>query len=120
MKLFKLRGGVHPETHKETSNKAIEALPLPEKLYIPLQQHIGAPAELVVKAGEYVLRGQLLARSNGTISAPVHAPSSGKVLCSGLLNLHRTHLVWPYLRSFLKRTVCNVQSIMPAFPILFL
>lgn len=80
MKLFKLRGGVHPETHKETSNKAIEALPLPEKLYIPLQQHIGVPAELVVKAGEYVLRGQLLARSNGTISAPVHAPSSGKVL----------------------------------------
>lgn len=80
MKLFKLRGGIHPEAHKETSANPIEALPLPERLYVPLQQHIGAPAELVVKAGDRVLRGQLLARSNGVISAPVHAPTSGTVV----------------------------------------
>jgi len=80
MKLFKLRGGIHPEAHKETSANVIEALPLPERLYVPLQQHIGAPAELVVKAGDHVLRGQLLARSNGVISAPVHAPTSGTVV----------------------------------------
>lgn len=80
MKLFKLRGGIHPEAHKETSTHTIEALPLPERLYVPLQQHIGAPAELIVKTGDKVLRGQLLARSNGLISAPVHAPTSGTVI----------------------------------------
>lgn len=80
MKLFKLRGGIHPEEKKHTSALPIEALPMPKRLYVPLQQHIGAAAELVVKAGDTVLRGQLLARSNGFISAPVHAPASGKIL----------------------------------------
>lgn len=80
-KLFRIRGGVHPEPRKEsTSGSAIRALPLPELLYIPLQQHIGAPAEPVVKRNEQVLKGQLLARSQGMISAPVHAPTSGTIL----------------------------------------
>ena len=44
MKLFPIRGGIHPEYHKElTGEHAIEALPLPSRLYIPLQQHIGVP-----------------------------------------------------------------------------
>ncbi|MGR9036803.1 MAG: RnfABCDGE type electron transport complex subunit C, partial [Gammaproteobacteria bacterium] len=78
----RLRGGIHAEEHKtETSGKPIAThLPLPKKLYIPVQQHVGKPAEPVVKVGDYVLKGQLLAHSQGTISAPVHAPSSGTVL----------------------------------------
>lgn len=80
MKLFKLRGGIHPEAKKHTSTLPIEALPMPKRLYVPLQQHIGAAAELVVKSGDTVLRGQLLASSNGFISAPVHAPASGKIV----------------------------------------
>lgn len=77
----RLRGGVHAEEHKsETSSQAIALnLPLPKKLYIPVQQHVGKPAEPLVKVGKKVLKGQLLAHSQGTISAPVHAPSSGTI-----------------------------------------
>ena len=58
MKLFPIRGGIHPEYRKElTSEKAIEALPLPAALYIPLQQHIGAPAEVLVAEGDLVKKG---------------------------------------------------------------
>ncbi|MGZ5051820.1 MAG: electron transport complex subunit RsxC [Methylobacter sp.] len=78
----RLRGGVHAEEHKdETSTKTIKTnMPLPKKLYIPVQQHVGKPAEPVVKVGDSVLKGQLLAHSQGAISAPVHAPSSGTIL----------------------------------------
>ncbi|MGJ0483617.1 MAG: electron transport complex subunit RsxC [Methylomicrobium sp.] len=78
----RLRGGVHAEEHKaDTSGKAIAGrLPLPKKLYIPVQQHVGKPAEPAVKVGDKVLKGQLLAHSQGAISAPVHAPSSGMVI----------------------------------------
>ena len=78
----RLRGGIHAEEHKaETSGLPIAThLPLSKKLYIPVQQHVGKPAEPVVKVGDKVLKGQLLAHSQGTISAPVHAPSSGTIL----------------------------------------
>lgn len=52
-------------------------MPVPEYLYIPVQQHIGAPAKPEVKEGDYVYKGQLLAHSQGMISAPIHASSSG-------------------------------------------
>jgi len=81
MKLFRFRGGVHPEGHKlATGKRPIEVLPMPKRLYIPVQQHVGAPAEPTVKAGDHVLKGQLLAHSQGTISAPVHAPTSGNIV----------------------------------------
>lgn len=78
----RLRGGVHAEEHKtDTAAKPINIdLPLPKRLYIPVQQHVGKPAEPLVKVGEKVLKGQLLAYSQGTISAPVHASSSGVVV----------------------------------------
>ncbi|MBT2971082.1 MAG: electron transport complex subunit RsxC [Candidatus Thiodiazotropha sp. (ex Ctena orbiculata)] len=84
MKLFKIRGGVHPDDRKQLSaGQAIEDLPLPPLLHIPLQQHIGAPAEPLVRRGELVKKGQRLARSQGAISAPVHAPTSGRIMGVG-------------------------------------
>jgi len=78
MRLLTFRGGVHPDDHKEaTACKEIEVMPIPEFLYVPVQQHIGAPAEPEVSVGEQVLKGQLLAHSQGAVSAPVHAPTSG-------------------------------------------
>ncbi len=79
MQLLRIRGGVHAEERKaNTSALAINtAFKIPEKLYIPLQQHVGKPAEPSVKVGDKVFKGDLLAHSQGMISAPVHAPSSG-------------------------------------------
>lgn len=84
MKLFNLRGGVHPQGRKELSATCqIRSLPLPEYLFIPLQQHVGAPAVPVVQVGDHVLKGQLIAAANGTVSAPVHAPTSGTIAAFG-------------------------------------
>ena len=83
-KLFRIRGGVHPDDRKSLSaSQAIEDLPMPPLLHIPLQQHIGAPAAPLVRRGERVLKGQMLARSQGAISAPVHAPTSGRIMGVG-------------------------------------
>lgn len=80
MKLHSIRGGVHPEYRKErTSELSIVTLPLPNVLHIPLQQHVGAPAELLVSAGDLVKKGQMLARSDGEVSVPQHAPTSGRI-----------------------------------------
>lgn len=80
-KAFRIRGGVHPEARKaNTGDKPIALhFPLPDRLHIPLQQHVGQPAEPAVRVGQRVLKGALLAASQGMISAPVHAPTSGMI-----------------------------------------
>lgn len=88
-KLFRIRGGVHPDDCKTLSaSQPIEDLPMPDLLHIPLQQHIGAAAKPAVKRGDYVLKGQLLANSQGMISAPVHAPTSGRIAGVGHYPAH--------------------------------
>lgn len=84
MKIFRFRGGIHPEGNKDpTACHPIARLPLPQRLYIPLQQHIGEPAAPEVEVGDHVLKGQRLARHQGSVSAPVHAPTSGRVIAIG-------------------------------------
>ncbi len=74
-------GGVHPNDSKALSASAsIERLPAPEKVYIPLRQHIGAEATATVKAGDLVKKGQLIAESAGFVSANIHASTSGEVV----------------------------------------
>ena len=81
MKLFPFKGGVHPEGHKTlTSEMPVERLPLPERLYVPMLQHIGAPAEPCVKIGTRVLKGEPIATPTGAISSFIHAPTSGTVV----------------------------------------
>ena len=77
--LKSIRGGVHPETKKDlTSERSIlTALPLPKKLYLPLSQHAGVESRPQVQVGDKVLKGQLVARSGGSLSANLHAPTSG-------------------------------------------
>ncbi|GAB2587030.1 electron transport complex subunit RsxC [Nitrincola alkalisediminis] len=75
-----LRGGVHPTDYKSLSNTTpIQRFPMMERLYVSLQQHLGAPATPVVNVGDRVLKGQVLADAQGLISAPVHAPTSGRI-----------------------------------------
>ena len=81
MKLFRVDGGVHPEYRKErTSEHPIVLFPLPRILCLPLKQHAGAAAELVVSSGKRVKKGELLARAGSGVSAPIHAPTSGTVV----------------------------------------
>jgi electron transport complex protein RnfC len=76
--------GVHPDDHKRPAADApLRVLPLPTRLYVPLQQHVGQPARPVVLVGQKVLAGQLIAAAQGNISAPIHAPASGKVSSIG-------------------------------------
>ena len=84
MMLFKIRGGVHPEGRKGLSGtRPIEPIVLPHLLHVPLQQHIGAAANPAVRRGQTVRKGDLLGERQGTVSAPVHAPTSGRVVGIG-------------------------------------
>lgn len=75
------KGGVHPHDEKKsTEGKKIETLPVSSKLFIPLRQHIGEPAVPVVKAGDIVKKGQVIADSPDGRGTPVHSSTSGKVL----------------------------------------
>ncbi|MDE5707002.1 MAG: electron transporter RnfC, partial [Alistipes sp.] len=78
MKTFP-RGGVHPSDNKLSRARAIEELPLPESVNIPLSQHIGAPAVARVAKGDRVKTGQLIAEAVGFMSADIHASVSGVV-----------------------------------------
>ena len=53
-------GGIHPEKHKISSEKAIINADIPEIAVIPVKQHIGAPAKILVKKGDKVKVGQLI------------------------------------------------------------
>ena len=78
LKTFKL-GGVHPPENKFSANVAIEPLPFPKRVAIPVSQHLGAPSTVLLKRGEEVKTGQLLAKSSGFISANIHSPVTGKI-----------------------------------------
>ena len=73
-------GGIHPYDGKELSkSKPIrEVLPKGDLVY-PLSQHIGAPAQPIVKKGDHVLTGQKIAQAGGFVSAPIYATVSGTV-----------------------------------------
>lgn len=74
------RHGVHPPEQKEaTSRQAIRQFPFAPVMIIPLSQHIGKPARAVVREGQEVLRGQLLAEPDGFVSVAMHAPAAGVV-----------------------------------------
>jgi electron transport complex protein RnfC len=74
------RGGGHPPEHKLSSGKAIEELPPPEVVVIPISQHLGAPAKVLVNRGDEVKIGQVIAQAEGFVSTNIHASVSGKVL----------------------------------------
>jgi electron transport complex protein RnfC len=79
--LGKLHGGLRLQAHKKIStSEAIRTAPLPEQLVLPITQHAGDPAQPVIAIGERVLKGQLIADTEGSLGAPIHAPSSGKVV----------------------------------------
>lgn len=80
MGLLTFKGGVHPNDGKSFAKdkEIVELLPKGDLVY-PLSQHIGAPASPVVKKGDHVLKGQMIAEAGGFVSAPIYASVSGTV-----------------------------------------
>ena len=73
-------GGLLLEPHKEITDRKMSILhPLPERMFLPLQQHTGQPAVPAVSVGDKVLKGQIIARADGYVSVPVHASTSGTI-----------------------------------------
>ena len=84
VKLFDFPGGIHPPENKQQSTcTPIRPAGIPDRLVLPLQQHIGEPAEPCVEVGERVLKGQVIATVAGSLGVPVHASTSGTVEAIG-------------------------------------
>lgn len=73
-------GGIHPNKYKITADCPITDAELPDVVNIPVKQHIGSPAKILVKKGDKVKVGTLLADADGIVSADVHSSVSGEVL----------------------------------------
>ncbi|WP_417226319.1 electron transport complex subunit RsxC [Amphritea sp.] len=81
IRVHQFHGGIHPpENKKQSTGAPITLAPLPTRVVLPLQQHIGLPADPVVNVGDHVLKGQLVAEAIGRISANIHASISGTVV----------------------------------------
>ncbi len=83
-KLWHFHGGLHIADHKAMSlEQPLRDTAIPDKLIIPLSQHIGELPAVHVKAGDHVLKGQLLAEAEQYVSANIHAPTSGTITAIG-------------------------------------
>jgi len=98
-KVWDFHGGIHPPSRKERTNqKPVALLDIPDRLYIPLRQHIGVPGKVLVKVGDRVLKGQPLTQADNAMAVPVHAPTSGTVLAIELhTSAHPSSLAEPTL-----------------------
>ena len=76
---YRTKGGVHAPHNKNTAHKESVEMPVPAMVALPMTQHIGAPCKPVVKVGDTVDVGQVIANSDAFVSAPIHASVSGKI-----------------------------------------
>ncbi|MCU7842028.1 MAG: electron transport complex subunit RsxC [Candidatus Thiodiazotropha sp. (ex Troendleina suluensis)] len=82
--LWRFHGGLHlPEKKALSLQHPLQHATLPDRLILPLQQHIGVPAQPMVSLGEQVLKGQMIASSPAPVTSPVHASTSGTVVEMG-------------------------------------
>lgn len=84
MGLLTFQGGIHPPDKKELAKDSpITPAPVPQRVIIPLSQHVGAPCKPVVTIGQEIKKGQLLGEPTAFVSAPVHSSVAGKVVAIG-------------------------------------
>lgn len=83
-RIFNFPGGVKLREHKrESTQSPVSQCSIPEVLVLPLNQNIGAPSRPIVKPGDTVLKGQVIAEAANTVSVPLHAPTSGTIQTIG-------------------------------------
>lgn len=81
MALATFKGGIHPPDKKELAkDRPISAAKPPQRVVIPLSQHLGAPCKSIVTIGQEVKKGEVIGEPGGFVSAPVHSSVSGKVI----------------------------------------
>ncbi|MBP6764834.1 MAG: electron transport complex subunit RsxC [Rubrivivax sp.] len=71
--------GIHPPQHKYTARTPIRRLPYARQLIVPLSQHIGRAPRAIVRVGQEVVRGELIAKAEDWLSVPHHSPATGVV-----------------------------------------
>src|SRR5690554_8212121 len=77
IRIHDIPGGIHPQENKaQSTTRGVEQPPLPGRLILPLLQHIGVPAEPVVKVRDHVLTAQQLTTAQGRFSCALHGPTS--------------------------------------------
>jgi|SRR5574344_79708 Na+-translocating ferredoxin:NAD+ oxidoreductase subunit C len=81
--IYSFKGGIYPCEHKHTKTVASIELGIPELLVLPLKQHSGSAAEVLVKEGQHVLANAPLTAPKSTMQVPIHAPVSGTIVCLG-------------------------------------
>lgn len=85
--LLSFRHGVHPEEFKSLSDgRSIERMPFVKEYTLPLSQHLGAPSRLLVRKGQEVRRGQMIAEPASYVSVALHSPVDGTVVYTGLVD----------------------------------
>lgn len=77
--MFSKLSGVHVPHRKNTAKMPAVRMPIPKSVTIPMNMHIGAPSNPIVKVGDEVKVGQLIAEAGGFVGSPIHASVSGKV-----------------------------------------
>lgn len=81
MALATFKGGIHPPDKKDIAkDRAIKEAKSPQRVVIPLSQHLGAPCKPIVSIGQEVKKGEMIGEPGGFVSAPVHSSVSGKVI----------------------------------------
>lgn len=115
-------GGVHPLASEHsgksiTMDLPIEVMPAGKVLQFSCSQHIGAPAKPIVKKGDYVRRGQLIAEPTAFVSAGVHASVSGMVRSVGaaLNKLGKTVQVITVENDFKDELAEEIQPMKPLY-----
>ena len=82
--LHSFPGGLQLEPHKEVTDQEVSIQhPLPDRMFLPLEQHIGIPSLPIAHIGDKVLKGQVIAKADGYVSVPMHASTSGKIIDIG-------------------------------------
>ena len=75
------KGGIHPDEQKALSeNCSFELMPNAKQIIIPISQHAGKPARILVQKGAEVKIGEIIAEAEGYVSSPIHSPVAGKVI----------------------------------------
>lgn len=83
-RLVDFHGGLVLNQHKKVSaSDAVQQAQIPKQIILPLQQHIGQPAEPCVAVGDRVFKGQIVAQPGSAVSAAIHASTSGTVIDIG-------------------------------------